>query len=205
MSLKPLAPALIPHYQSSSDFLISLCNSTTMSLPLAQLFCRKSPRIIPSHASSINQPITDGTFILLLIQLTNQSKQDAAAHQPPAGPSSLLSLPLQHQANCLQAIHKTIQQFNQHLKAEHLDRQTLQLIPLQLQNIFALLTATCLSPRLKQSPPRIFPLKAPPPVLYLTLTLLHLPSHFPALMKQNFIVLPRWALRDHPERKQTIL
>ena len=45
----------------------------------------------------------------------------------------------QHQAICLQAIHKTIQQFNQHLKAEHLDRKTLQLIVLQLQNDFALL------------------------------------------------------------------
>ena len=44
-----------------------------------------------------------------------------------------------HQANCLQAIHKTIQQFTQHLKEEHLDRQTLQLIVLQLQNDFALL------------------------------------------------------------------
>ena len=33
----------------------------------------------------------------------------------------------------------SIQQINQHLKAEHLDRQALQLIALQLQNDFALL------------------------------------------------------------------
>ena len=69
--------------------------------------------------------------------LSSPSKQDAAVHQPP--PGSLLPSPLQHQANCLQAIHKTIQKFNQHLKPEHLDRNTLQIIVLQLQNDFALL------------------------------------------------------------------
>ena len=83
---------------------------------------------IPSHALSLNPHITDGTFL----QPTNQSKPDAAVHQPTPGSSALLFLPLQHQANCLQAIHKTIQQFNQHLKAERLDRQTLQFIILQL-------------------------------------------------------------------------
>ena len=59
---------------------------------------------------------------------------------------------------------------------------------------------------IRSSPTRIWPLKTPLPVLYLTLTRtqLHLPSHFPALVNQNF-VLPRWALWDHPERKQTIL
>ena len=40
--------------------------------------------------------------------------------------------------NCLQAINNSIQQFNQHLKAEKLNRQTLQLIVLQLQNDLAL-------------------------------------------------------------------
>ena len=44
-----------------------------------------------------------------------------------------------NQANCLQAIHETIQQFNEHLKTEHLDRQTLQLLLLQLQGDSALL------------------------------------------------------------------
>ena len=138
MSLNPLAPAVLPHSQSSSDPRLSLCNSTIMSLPLVQLFCRMPPKIIPSHAP-INQSITDSTCILPLIQPTNHSKPNAAAHQPPSGFSSLLSSALQHQANCLQAIHKNIQQCNQHLKAEHLDRQTLQLIVLQLQNDFDLL------------------------------------------------------------------
>ena len=139
MSLKPLAPVFLPHYQSSSDPPISLCNSTTTRLPLAQLSCGISPQIIPSHPPSINQYIADGTFFLPLLQPTNQSKPDAAADQPIPGSSALLCSPLQHQANCLQAIHKTIQHFNQHLKAEHLDRQTLQLIVFQLQNDFALL------------------------------------------------------------------
>ena len=115
------------------------CATLLMSLPLAQLFCGMPPQIIPSHAPSINQHITDGTILLPLPPPTNQSKPDATAHQSTPGSSALLSSPLQHKAKCLQAIHKTIQQLNQHLKAEHLDKQALQLIVLQLQNDFALL------------------------------------------------------------------
>ena len=70
---------------------------------------------------------------------TNQSKPNAADHQPTPGSSALLSSPLKHQANCLQAIHKTIQQFNRYLKAKNLDRQALQLIALRLQSDVALL------------------------------------------------------------------
>ena len=139
MSLNPLAPAFLPQFQSSCDLPIPLDNFNTMSFPLAQLFCGIPPQIISSHAPSINQHIIDGTFLLPSLQPTNQSKPYAAAHQPNPEPSALLSSPLQHQANCLQSIHKTIQQFNQYLKAEHLDRQALQLIALQLQNDFALL------------------------------------------------------------------
>ena len=139
MSLNPLAPAFHPEYQSSSNPPLSLCNSTTMSLPLAQLFCGMPPQIIPSHAPSTNQHITDGTLLLPVLQPTNQSKPDAAAHQPTPGSLAPLPSSLQPQANCLQAIHKTIQQFIQHFKAERLDRQTLQLNVLQLQNDFALL------------------------------------------------------------------
>ena len=71
--------------------------------------------------------------------------------------------------------------------------------------------ATCSSPRSKQSPKTILPLKIPLPVpclflnLILTLTLFHLLSHFPVLVNRNFVVLPRWALWDHPKRKQTFL
>ena len=65
--------------------------------------------------------------------------------------------------------------------------------------------ATCSSPRLRQSWTRILPLKTALPVLYwilkltLTLTLLHLLSQFSALVKPNFVVLPRWALWGHPQ------
>ena len=104
----------------------------------AQLFCRLLPLIIPSNAPSINQHISDGTFLLPSLEPTNQSKPNAAAHQPTPDSSALLPSPLQHQAHCLVAIHKTIQQFSQHLQAEHLDRQVLQLLALQLQNDFAL-------------------------------------------------------------------
>ena len=176
--------------------------------PLAQLFCGMLPPNIPSHAPSVSQIITDGTFILPFIQPTNQSQQDAAAHQPLLGSSFLLSSSLRHQANCLQAFHKTIQQFNQHFKAEHLDRQTLQLIVVKQQNNLTLLRYLLFSP-VETISNKVLPLKTPPPALYLTLTLtltvLHLPSHFLALMDQNFVVLPRWALWDHPERKQAIL
>ena len=109
-----------------------------MSLRLAQIFFAMPPPITPSHVPSFNQPITDGAFILLLIQSTNQSKQDAGVHQRTPGFLSHFSSPLQHQENCLQANRKTIQQFNQHLKAEHFDRRTLQLIVLQLENDFDL-------------------------------------------------------------------
>ena len=139
MSLNPLAPAFLPNYQSSSTPPISLCTSTAMSLPLDQLFCGTPPQTIPSHAPSINQHITDGIFLLPLLQPKTQSKSDAKVHQPTPESSALLSSSLQHQTNCNQANNKIIQQLNQQLKAEHLDRQTLQLTVLQLQNDFALL------------------------------------------------------------------
>ena len=85
-----------------------------------------------------NTSLTEFSSSLLSGRQSSQ-KPNAAAHQPNRESSALLSSPLQHQANCLQSIHKTIQQFNQYLKAEHLDRQALQLIALQLQNDFALL------------------------------------------------------------------
>ena len=158
----------------------------------------------PQIIRSINQHITDGTLFLPFLQPTNQSKPDAAPHQPTPGSSTFLSSPLQHQANCLQAIHKTIQRFNQQLKAEHIDRQTLQFIVLQLQKDFAvlryLLFSTVESTSNKDTA-ATSPLFNP----NLILTLLHLPSPFPALVKPNFVVLPRWALWGHPKRKQTIL
>ena len=146
MSLNPLAPAFLPSYQSSSNPPTSLCNSTTMGLPLAQLICGVPPQFIPSLAPPINQYKSDNTLLLPLLQQTNQSKPDAAAHQPTPGSSASLPSSLQHQSNCLQPINKTIKQFSQHLKAEQLDRQTLQLILLQLQNDFALLRYLLFSP-----------------------------------------------------------
>ena len=139
MSLNPLAPAFLPYYQSSSDAPISLCDSTTMSLPLAHLFCGMPPQIPPFPAPSFNQHITDGNFFFPSLQPTNHSEPSAAAQQPTTESSALLSSPLQQQASCQQAIHKTIQQFNQHFKAQHLDRQALKLIDLQLQNDFPFL------------------------------------------------------------------
>ena len=141
MSPNPLAPAFLPHYQSSSDPPISLCNTTAMGLPLAQLICGMPPKTIPSFAPSIHQHLSYGTFLLHLLQSTNQSKSDEAGHQPTPGSSALF-----HQANCLQALNRTIKQFNQHFQAEHLDRQTLKLILLQLQNDFALLRYLLFSP-----------------------------------------------------------
>ena len=122
MSLNPLAPAFLPQFQSSCEPAISLGNSTTMSFPLAQLFCGMPQQDIPPHASSINQHITDGMFLLPSLQLTNQSKPNATVHQSTLEFSALLSSPLLHQANCLQANNKTIQQLSQPLKAENVDR-----------------------------------------------------------------------------------
>ena len=139
MSLNPLAPATLPDYQLRSHPPISLCNSTAISLPLAQIFCRMPPLITPSHALFLRQPIIDDTFIHSLIQPENTTKQYTEPLQPPLGLSSLLPSHLQHQAQCVQAIHKTMQQFHQHLKAEQLDRKTSELSVLKLQNDFALL------------------------------------------------------------------
>ena len=146
MSLNPLAPAFLPSHQSSFNPPISLCNSITMGHPLAQLICGIPPHINSSHAPSINRFIADNTLLLPLLQPTTQSKPDAAVHQPTPGSSTPLASSLQHQANCLQAISKTIEQFNQHLKADQLDRQTLQLILFQLQKDFALLRDLLFSP-----------------------------------------------------------
>ena len=73
------------------------------------------PPTIPAHVPSINQRNADNILLLPLLQPTNQSKADAAVHQPTPGCSILLRSSLQHQANCQQAFHKSIQQFNQHL------------------------------------------------------------------------------------------
>ena len=143
MSLNPFAPAFLPHYQFSSNPPISLCISTAMSLPLAQIFFRLShclpPSITTSHARSLGQPTTDDTLVLRLIQPKKLSKQDVGALQPHPESSSLLPSPLQPQVQRLQAIHKTIQQFHQHLKAEQFNGMILQTIVLQPQNDFALL------------------------------------------------------------------
>ena len=139
MSLNTLAPAFLPRHQSSSDPPLSLCNSNTMNLPLAHIICGMPPQITPSHAPSINQHIADNTLLLPFLQPINQYTKDAAAYKPTLGSSTPLSSSLHLQMKCLQAHNNSIQQFNQHLKAEKLDRQFLQLVVLQLQNDFAVL------------------------------------------------------------------
>ena len=97
------------------------------------------PQINPSHAPSINPHIADNTLLLPLLQPINQYTKDAAAHKSTPDSSTPLPSSLHHQTKCLQAINNSIQQFNQHLKAEKLDRQILQLVVLQLQNDVAVL------------------------------------------------------------------
>ena len=144
ISLDLFASASLPDYRFPTDPPISLCNSTAMSLPLAQTLCGMPRSIILCQAPPLGQPTTDDT-VLVFIQPRNPSKQDAEALQPTPGSSSLLPSPLQHQPQFLQAIHTTIQQFHQHLKTEQLDRKTLQTIVLQLQNDFALLRSLLFS------------------------------------------------------------
>ena len=90
MSLNPVAPAFLPHHQSSSDPPTSLGHSNTMNLPLAQLMCGMPPHTVPLIALSIHQHLTDSTFILPHLQPTNQSTPDAAAHKPTPGSSTPL-------------------------------------------------------------------------------------------------------------------
>ena len=110
-----------------------------MNLPLPQLICRMPPKIVPSHAPSIKQHIADNTLLLSHLQPMNQSTTNAAAHKLTPGLSTHLPPSLQHQTKCLQAINNSIQQFQQHLKAEKIERQILQLVVLQLQNDLAVL------------------------------------------------------------------
>ena len=185
MSLNLLAPVFHPNYQTSSDPPILLCKSTTMILPLVHLFFGMPPQIIPSHAPSIKQPITGGTFILSLIQPTKQSKQDAAAHQPP-GNSSLLQSLLQHQRNVYRLFTRLSNSSTNTWRQKTSTDRHYNLLSINCKTTLPY-CALC------SSPTRILPLKPPLPVPYLTLTLtrtlLHLPSHFPALMNQNFVVL----------------
>ena len=173
-----------------------------MSFPLTQLFCGMPPQITPFHAPSTNQHLTDGTFLFPSLQPTNQCRPNAAAHQQTPESSALLFSLLQHQANCLQAIHKTIQQFNQHSKAEHLDRQTLQLIALQLQNDFALLRYLLFSDKdIAAKESAIGPLINHNRNLNPTSSSFTLPCNDDAQLR----LFTRWVLWDQPERKQTIL
>ena len=117
---------------------------------------------------------------------------------------------LQHQEKCLQLIHKTIRQFQQHLKAEQLDRWTLQFFVLQLQIDFALLRFllfslfgttptrdTSVNNSAISPPTTISPNPNPNP------TSNELP--IPCADERSIRRSTRRALWDHPERKQTIL
>ena len=101
---------------------------------------------------------------------------------------------------------RPFQQFNQHLTAGQRDRMALQIIVLQLQNDFALLCyllfssvgtvpISDISDKNSVTSPPINP----------NPTLLQMHSCFPAVLNLLFVVLPRRALWDHPERKQTTL
>ena len=139
MSLNPLAPAFLPQHQSSSGPSVMLDHSYAMNFPLVPLPCGLPPQSIPLLTSSINQQPTDSTLLLPLLQSTNQSTADTIARKPISRSSTLLPSSLQNQTKCLQTINNSLQQFNQHLKEEKLDRQILQLLALQLQNDFAVL------------------------------------------------------------------
>ena len=157
MLLNPLAPAFLPHYQFPFDPPISRCNSTRMILHLAQAFCGMPPSITPTHAPPLGEPFTHGNFMLPLTQPKNPSKSNAGTLQPPLGSSSLLPSPLQHQAKRLQAIHTTVQQYHQHLKAEQLDAKTTNFCPSTSKRFC--MSATCSSLLLEHFPSAILLLK----------------------------------------------
>ena len=205
MSLKTPAPASLLHYQFPSDPPISLCNSTAMSLPLAQIYCGLPPSITPYPAPPLRQPITDATFILpLSSQRTHLSRMQKLFNH--LLDTSLLPSPLQHQAQCLQAIHKTIQQLHRQKKAEQLDRKTLRIIVLQFQNGFALLRYLLFfsvgsfpisDPSVKNSATSQSINPNPNPTSNALL--------LPCAAELQLVVLPRRALQHPPERNQTAL
>ena len=202
MSFNPLVPAFLPHYHFPSDPPISLCNPAAKNLPLAQVFCGMPPSITPFHAPPITQPVVDGAFILPPFRPKKPSKQDDEIVQPLPESSSLLLLSLQHQEQCLEVIHKTIQQIHQHLKAEPLNKRTLQMIFFQLQNDFAFLRYLLFSSvgTIPVNDTSVNNSAFSPPTnhnLNLNPTFLH--SRSSALMNNQIVVLPGRALWDHPE------
>ena len=197
MPLNSLTPVFLPHYQSFSNPPISLCNSTSKRLLLAQLFCGMPPQSSP-HVPSINQHITDGTFYCLcssrqislsrMEQLINQLLDPQLFCRPFSNfrriVSRLFTKPSNSSTNNWRHNISTDRHYNS------LSFNCKMTLPY---------CATC------SSPTGLSPLKTPLPVLYLTLTLLQLHNCFLALRNLLFVVLPRWSLRDHPERKQKIL
>ena len=209
MSLNPLAPAFLPHYQFPSDPHISLSNSTAMCLPLAQIFCgQMPPSVNPSLAPRLRQPITDDTFILTLIQPKNPSKQDAGTLQPLPGSSCSLPSPLQHQLQYLQAITRPFNSSTNNWRQDNSTKGYYKLLSFNFRMTLHY-CATFFSLQLEQFQSATLPLRTPLSVhqlvltLTLTLTLFQMHSWFPALTTLQFVVLPRRALWDHPEWNQT--
>ena len=65
MSFKPLAPTFVPHYQLPSDPPISLCNSNTMRLPLAEISeitRRRVPETHADHPTPLTVSVSQNVF-----------------------------------------------------------------------------------------------------------------------------------------------
>ena len=185
-----------------------------MSLPPTQLLCGIPQLIAPSHAPPITQPISDDTFILPLIQPKTPSEQYAEPLQPPPGSSSFLPRLFNISRNFYRRFRRPSNSSINTLRQNNSNGSHYNFFSFNFR-VTLHYCATCFSLRLEQLPSTILLFMTPLSVhqiplnltlnLTLTLTLLQIQSRFPTLMNYQFVALPRRALYDHPERKQSIL
>ena len=207
MSLNLHAPAFLCHYQFASDPPILMGNSTAMSLPLAQSFCRLPPSVTPSHAPPLR--LTALSFSLLSSRRTHLSgMQNFVKH--------LLDLQFfcPYVSNIKRKVYRLLTRpFNTSTNTWMQNNATEKLIKLLSFNLrmIWLDCATRFSLLLEQFPSAILLLRLPlsvhqlTPTLTLTLPLLHMHSWFSCAAEPSVRRSTRRALWDQAERNQTTL
>ena len=137
MSFNLFAPAPFPHYQFPQPICLAVQHYHDESPSCSNLLPKCLHRSPPPHAPPITQTITDGTLKLpLSSRRTHLNRMQKLFN---------LLLDLQffcsHLFNIRRKVCKqfTFQQLQQHLKAEQLDRKTLQIIFCHLRNDFVVL------------------------------------------------------------------
>ena len=206
MSLNPLAPAFLPHYQFPSDPPISLCNYHDKS---------------PPCSNTLGTASVDRTISCSSHHTTYQRRQLHPPLYPVEEPiqarcrrfstpswifnSFALISSTSGASNVYRRFTRPFNNPTNTWRQNHSTGGKYKFLSFNFR-MTLLFCATCFFLRLEHLPLRIFLLITPLSVqLRLTLTLLQMHSQFPTLMNHQFVVLTWRMLLDHPERKQPIL